>query len=155
MTTLSDSREPYTDNNGNQFYDKPKLHTSNDGGQMYVKTNVPVRRFDVSNGGQSWVEAPSINIIGVMGDGSELNIEGDVDVTNNYYIGDDKKVEDGAQLTVTGTIKVIVNNKNNSTVNAPSCDNVTSSTGNIITTWCIHSRIILIIDDSFNCSCYC
>jgi hypothetical protein len=129
MTTLSDSREPYTDYYGTQFADKPKLTTNNYGGQMYVKTNVPVRRFDVSNGGQSWVETPSIPSVIVLGDGSELNIKGDVDVTSNWFNGNEEKVEDGAQLTVTGTIKGIVNNKNNSTVNAPSCDNVTSTTG--------------------------
>jgi len=130
MTTLSDSREPYTDYYGTQFADKPKLTTNNYGGQMYVKTNVPVRRFDVYNGGQSLVETPSITSIVVSGDGSELNIKGDVDVPGFSFVnGDEETVEDGAQLTVTGTIKGIVNNKNNSTVNAPSCDNVTSTTG--------------------------
>jgi len=94
------------------------------GGQMYVQTNITVDNVSVFAGGQTWVEIPSINSISVMDNGSELNIKGDID---DRYISNE--VSDGAQLTVTGTITGTVDSLSNSTVNAPSCDNVTSSDG--------------------------
>jgi len=96
--------------------------TTYGGGQMYVETNVLVTGAWFFGGGQTWVETPSIASIALFGDGSELNIKGDADVIS---------VSDGAQLTVTGTITGTIFSYDDSIVNAPSCDNVTSSDGSI------------------------
>ena len=95
-----------------------ELHLSNVRGQMYVQTNKPVTSGGVA-GGQSWIETPSFNKVRVYENGSELNIKGDVDF-GDFGTG----VNVGAQLTVTGTIKETISCEKNSTVNAPSCDNV-------------------------------
>jgi len=108
MTSLSNSTE---------------LELSNVGGKMYVETNIPVTSGWVQYGGQTWVETPSLNSFYVSNDGSELNIKGDVDVSNTVG-GVNGEVRDGAQLTVTGTITGNIKMDKKSTVNAPSCDNV-------------------------------
>jgi len=99
-----------------------ELELDNDGGWMYIETNIPVTDGYVSDGGQSWVQTPSFNGIFLADDGSQLNIKGDVDVSSyNGFVGD------GSQLTVTGTITGSIDSFGNSTVNTPSCDNVISS----------------------------
>ena len=104
------------------------LRLTNSGGRMYVETNIPVSGYSsITNGGQTWIETPSFNHISVTDEGSQLNIKGDVDLRDQDTYDD--KVIDGAQLTVTGTIMGTIEIKDNSTVNAPSCDNVISSDG--------------------------
>jgi len=100
----------------------------NYGGQMYVQTNIPVTDHYTDNGGQTWVETPSFNGFAVRDTGSQLNIKGDLDVSTR---GGEIRggLSDGAQLTLTGTITGTIQNEDNSTVNAPSCDNVISSDG--------------------------
>jgi len=104
-----------------------RLYLVNSGGRMYVETNIPVNgtSSSVTVGGQTWIETPSFNNIFVGNEGSQLNIKGDVDLRGTYA----GSVWDGAELTVTGTITGTIEIGNNSTVNAPSCDNVTSSNG--------------------------
>ena len=97
------------------------LKLNNFGGQMYVETNVPVDFCWVRYGGQSWVKTPSFHSFNIDNNGSQLNIKGDLGVGPYGR----RSVQHGAQLTVTGTITgLIIENKDNSTVNAPSCDNI-------------------------------
>jgi len=97
------------------------LGLSNNGGRMYVETNIPVSGDSYfTNGGQTWIETPSINSLRVEHDGSQVNIKGDLR---------DGKVLNGGQLTVTGSITGTIMNHDYSTVNAPSCDNVFSNNG--------------------------
>jgi len=96
------------------------------GGNMYVKTNIPVDSSLISSGGRSYVETPSYNNIWVDGVDSELNIKGDINVSTTNFT----RVSEGAQLTVTGTITGTIYASENSTVNAPSCDNVISDGDN-------------------------
>jgi len=100
-----------------------KLRLTSYGGQLYVKTNVPVTWGNIYNGGQSWVETPSYNDISVRDD-SKLSIKGDVDVRNSIL---GAEVSDDSQLTVTGTITGNIVCDDDSIVNAPSCDNIDSS----------------------------
>jgi len=103
-----------------------ELELDNDGGSMYVKTNIPVTDGYVSDGGQSWVATPSFNGIFLADDGSQLNIDGDIDVSSyNGFVGD------GSQLTVTGTITGSIDSFGTSTVNTPNCENVISSDNSI------------------------
>jgi hypothetical protein len=107
-----------------------ELVLENRAGKMHVETNIPVTAGWFSGGGQSWVETPSFNGFRVGGtylngkatgyNGSQLNIKGDVDVSYATYCF----VDDGAQLTVTGTITGKIGWGDNSTVNATSCDNL-------------------------------
>merc|ERR1712194_170724 len=93
---------------------------------MYVKTNIPVTDGYVSDGGQSWVATPSFNGIFLADDGSQLNIDGDIDVSSyNGFVGD------GSQLTVTGTITGSIDSFGTSTVHTPNCENVISSDNSI------------------------
>jgi len=104
------------------------LGLRNNGGRMYVETNIPVSGYSYfTNGGQTWIETPSFNHISVTDEGSQLNIKGDVDLRDRDSY--DGKVFDCGQLTVTGTITGTIKINDNSTVNAPSCDNVISSDG--------------------------
>jgi len=98
------------------------LQLRNSLGVMYVQTNVPVISGSVCCGGQSWVETPLVTVITVKNDGSKLKILGDVDVSYSYG----GKVRNGAQLTITGTIKGNIDSEDNSVVNAQNCDNVIS-----------------------------
>jgi len=100
-----------------------KLRLTSYGGQLYVKTNVPVTWGNIYNGGQSWVETPSYNDISVRDD-SKLSIIGDVDVRNSIL---GAEVSDDSQLTVTGKITGNIICDDGSIVNAPSCDNIDSS----------------------------
>jgi len=103
-----------------------ELELDNDGGSMYVETNIPVTDGYVSDGGQSWVSTPSFNGIFLADDGSQLNIDGDIDVSSyNGFVGD------GSQLTVTGTITGSIDSFGTSTVNTLSCENVISSDNSI------------------------
>mmetsp|Transcript_44766 Transcript_44766/g.50194 ORF Transcript_44766/g.50194 Transcript_44766/m.50194 type:complete len:361 (+) Transcript_44766:85-1167(+) len=103
-----------------------ELELDNDGGSMYVETNIPVTDGYVSDGGQSWVSTPSFNGIFLADDGSQLNIDGDIDVSSyNGFVGD------GSQLTVTGTITGSIDSFGSSTVNTPNCENVISSDNSI------------------------
>jgi len=105
-----------------------ELELDNDGGSMYIDTNIPVTDGYVSDGGQSWVATPSFNGIFLADDGSQLNIDGDIDVSSyNGFVGD------GSQLTVTGTITGSIDSFGTSTVNTPSCENVISSDNSICT----------------------
>ena len=101
-----------------------KLELTSYGGQLYVKTNVPVTWGNVYNGGQSWVETPSYNGDIFVRDDSKLSIKGDVDVRNSIL---GAEVSDDSQLTVTGTITGTIICDDDSIVNAPSCDNIDSS----------------------------
>ena len=108
-----------------------ELVLRNRAGKMHVETNIPVTDGRFFGGSQSWVETPFFHGFRVAGtlngkatgyNGSQLNIKGDVNVSCyacSYYF-----VDDGAQLTVTGTITGTILIGDNSTVNAPSCDNV-------------------------------
>lgn len=89
------------------------------GGQMYVKSNVAITGGSIPGGSQAWVETPSYSNVNVSG-GSGLSVKGDVGS------GD---VSGGATLTLTGTITGSVTNSGGATVNAPSCDGVSSSGG--------------------------
>merc|ERR1719491_787529 len=103
-----------------------ELELDNDGGSMYIDTNIPVTDGYVSDGGQSWVATPSFNGIFLADDGSQLNIDGDIDVSSyNGFVGD------GSQLTVTGTITGSIDSFGTSTVNTPNCENVISSDNSI------------------------
>lgn len=97
-----------------------RFELKNEGGQMYIETNVPVTAGWVYKGGSTWVETPSFNRIVISDDGSQLYIKGDVDVTDSEK-GD---LSIGAQLTITGTITGTINSYDDTIVNAPSCDNV-------------------------------
>ena len=114
--------------------DSTDLELLNDGGQMYVQTNVPVAYGRVTSGGQSWIETPSLNCMAcymtVEGKSApELHIKGDVDACVNFNLIRSGHLRNGAQLTVTGTISGKIHSNENSTVNAPSCDNVISTYG--------------------------
>jgi len=100
--------------------------SSNSGGYMYLKTNIPVDGSLITSGGRSYVETPSYNKIQVQSVDSELNIKGDINVSTTNF----STVSEGAQLTVTGTITGTIYTSENSTVNAPSCDNVISDGDN-------------------------
>merc|ERR1712161_34787 len=105
-----------------------ELELDNDGGSMDIDTKIPVTDGYVSDGGQSWVATPSFNGIFLADDGSQLNIDGDIDVSSyNGFVGD------GSQLTVTGTITGSIDSFGTSTVNTPSCENVISSDNSICT----------------------
>ncbi|OEU12777.1 hypothetical protein FRACYDRAFT_270477 [Fragilariopsis cylindrus CCMP1102] len=104
-----------------------ELVLRNRAGKMHVETNIPVTDGRFFGGSQSWVETPFFHGFRVAGtlngkatgyNGSQLNIKGNVS-NNEYYF-----VDDNAQLTVTGTITGTIKMGDNSTVNAPSCDNV-------------------------------
>jgi len=102
------------------------LSLSNFEGYMYLKTNIPVDSGFIASGGRSYVETPSYNKIQVQSVDSELNIKGDINVSTTNFT----TVCEGAQLTVTGTITGTIYTSENSTVNAPSCDNVISDGDN-------------------------
>jgi len=105
------------------------LELNNFGGYMYVKTNIPVDYSYIQGGGQSYIETPSYNLIEVSGVDSKLHINGDVDVNSYSSSQDGGSISDNAQLTVTGKIIGTITSRDDSTVNAPSCDNVTSVGG--------------------------
>jgi len=74
-----------------------ELELDNDGGWMYIETNIPVTDGYVSDGGQSWVQTPSFVGFFINDNGTQLNIKGDIDDSTSGG-----RVSDGAQLTVTG-----------------------------------------------------
>mmetsp|Transcript_43181 Transcript_43181/g.43889 ORF Transcript_43181/g.43889 Transcript_43181/m.43889 type:complete len:329 (+) Transcript_43181:58-1044(+) len=98
-----------------------QFELNNDGGRMFVQTNIPVTYGSVYGGGQSWVETKSLNRIDMVGVGSERSIKGDV-----VDVG---KLSDDAKLIVEGTISGHIIGYNNSVVNTLSCDNVTLYNG--------------------------
>jgi len=97
-----------------------RFELKNEGGQMYIGTNVNVSAGWVYKGGSTWVKTPSFNRILISDEGSKLYIKGDVDFTDSEK-GD---LAIGAQLKVTGAITGTINSYDATFINAPSCDNV-------------------------------